>query len=63
MQHGMVGFVIVRSDRTTVTGDVCNKIETYLKALAAKDNKFPYYAGLPVSTIDFKIEDGFSIPI
>jgi methylthioribose-1-phosphate isomerase len=60
MQHGMVDMVIVGSDRTTHTGDVANKIGTYLKALAAKDNGVPFYAALPSSTIDWQIEDGIS---
>jgi methylthioribose-1-phosphate isomerase len=64
MQHGMVDLVIVGSDRTTVTGDVCNKIGTYLKALAAHDNGIPFYAALPSSTIDWDIRDGLAgIPI
>src|SRR5215469_6755391 len=64
MQHGMVDLVIVGSDRTTAGGDVCNKIGTYLKALAAHDNRVPFYVALPVSTIDWTIEDGVkSIPI
>lgn len=63
MQHGQVDLVIVGSDRTTATGDVCNKIGTYLKALAAADNDVPFYAALPVSTIDFNIDDGLQIPI
>lgn len=63
MQHGKVDLVIVGSDRTTATGDVCNKIGTYLKALAAADNNVPFYAALPVSTIDFNIDDGLEIPI
>ena len=58
MQHGMVDMVIVGSDRTTRCGDVCNKIGTYLKALAAFDNDVPFYAALPVSSFDFKIKDG-----
>ena len=58
MQHGMVDMVIVGSDRTTYTGDVANKIGTYLKALAAHDNNIPFYAALPSSTIDWQIEDG-----
>jgi len=58
MQHGMVDMVIVGSDRTTYTGDVANKIGTYLKALAAYDNNVPFYAALPSSTIDWQIEDG-----
>ncbi|MFW6309577.1 MAG: S-methyl-5-thioribose-1-phosphate isomerase [Prolixibacteraceae bacterium] len=64
MQHGKVDLVIVGSDRTTVSGDVANKIGTYLKALAAKDNQVPFYAALPSSTIDWKIDDGLKeIPI
>ena len=64
MQHGMVDLCIVGSDRTTATGDVCNKIGTYLKALAAFDNNIPFYAALPHSTIDWTIQDGIiEIPI
>ena len=64
MQHALVDLVIVGSDRTTCTGDVANKIGTYLKALAAKDNHVPFYVALPSSTIDWKIEDGIKeIPI
>ena len=64
MQHGRVDAVIVGSDRTTRRGDVCNKIGTYLKALAACDNGVPFYVALPVSTIDWSMEDGLvSIPI
>lgn len=64
MQHGMVDMVIVGSDRTTATGDVANKIGTYLKALAAKDNNIPFYVALPSSTFDFTIENGLiGIPI
>lgn len=64
MQHGMVDICLVGSDRTTANGDVCNKIGTYLKALAAFDNQVPFYAALPVSTIDFSLEDGVrQIPI
>jgi methylthioribose-1-phosphate isomerase len=58
MQHGMVDIVIVGSDRTTYTGDVANKIGTYLKALAANDNNIPFYAALPSSSIDWQMEDG-----
>jgi methylthioribose-1-phosphate isomerase len=58
MQQGMVDLVIVGSDRTTFTGDVANKIGTYLKALAAFDNQIPFYAALPSSTFDWEIEDG-----
>ena len=64
MQHGMVDICIVGSDRTTVNGDVANKIGTYLKALAAHDNNIPFYVALPLSTIDFDLEDGVkNIPI
>ena len=64
MQHGQVDFVITGTDRTTRCGDVCNKIGTYLKALAAHDNNVPFYVGLPYPTIDWTIEDGVaSIPI
>jgi len=64
MQHGMVDLVIVGSDRTTRTGDVANKIGTYLKALAAKDNNIPFYVALPSSTIDWELRDGVrEIPI
>lgn len=64
MQHGLVDLVIVGSDRTTRTGDVCNKIGTYLKALAAYDNGVPFYAALPSSTIDWQMRDGVNeIPI
>jgi len=58
MQHGMVDMVIIGSDRTTYTGDVANKIGTYLKALAANDNKIPFYVALPSSSIDWQMEDG-----
>ena len=64
MQHGMVDLCLVGSDRTTAQGDVCNKIGTYLKALAAFDNQVPFYAALPCSTIDFNSLDGLKeIPI
>ena len=57
-------MVIVGTDRTTSRGDVCNKIGTYLKALAAKDNNIPFYVALPSPTIDWTIEDGINeIPI
>jgi methylthioribose-1-phosphate isomerase len=58
MQHGKVDFCIVGTDRTTRRGDVCNKIGTYLKALAAHDNGVPFFVGLPYPTIDWTIEDG-----
>jgi len=64
MQHGMVDLVITGSDRCTRTGDIANKIGTYLKALAAKDNHIPFFAALPSSTIDWDIKDGLrEIPI
>jgi methylthioribose-1-phosphate isomerase len=64
MQHGLVDAVIVGTDRTTATGDVCNKIGTYLKALAAHDNGVPFFVGLPSPTIDWEIDDGVAeIPI
>lgn len=64
MQHGMVDLVITGSDRTTYTGDVANKIGTYLKALAAYDNGVPFYVALPSSTFDWKMRDGvLEIPI
>jgi methylthioribose-1-phosphate isomerase len=64
MQHGQVDAVIVGTDRTTRRGDVCNKIGTYLKALAARDNNVPFYVALPASTIDWTIDDGVAeIPI
>ncbi|MFA9388395.1 MAG: S-methyl-5-thioribose-1-phosphate isomerase [Prolixibacteraceae bacterium] len=58
MQHGKVDMVLVGSDRTTRIGDVCNKIGTYLKALAAHDNHIPFYVALPSSSIDFHLKDG-----
>jgi methylthioribose-1-phosphate isomerase len=64
MQHGKVDAVIVGTDRTTYTGDVANKIGTYLKALAAKDNGIPFYVALPSSSFDWNIRDGLKeIPI
>jgi methylthioribose-1-phosphate isomerase len=64
MQHGMVDLAIVGTDRVTANGDVCNKIGTYLKALAAHDNRVPFYVALPSPTIDFTVDDGVSqIPI
>lgn len=64
MQHGEVDMVIVGTDRTTRQGDVCNKIGTYLKALAAKDNNVPFYVALPSPTIDWTVTDGVAeIPI
>jgi methylthioribose-1-phosphate isomerase len=63
MQHGRVDLVIVGADRVTRRGDVCNKIGTYLKALAAHDNGVPFYAAVPSPTIDWSLEDGSTIPI
>ena len=64
MQHGRVDMVIVGTDRTTANGDVCNKIGTYLKALAARDNSVPFYVALPSPTIDWTVRDGVKeIPI
>jgi methylthioribose-1-phosphate isomerase len=64
MQHGMVDIVIVGTDRTTYTGDVANKIGTYLKALAARDNNIPFYVALPSSTFDWSLRNGIKeIPI
>jgi len=64
MQHGLVDLVIVDTDRVTANGDVCNKIGTYLKALAARDNNVPFYVALPSPTIDFTVADGVTeIPI
>jgi methylthioribose-1-phosphate isomerase len=64
MQHGKVDLCIVGTDRTTASGDVANKIGTYLKALAAKDNGVPFYIALPSPTIDWSLDDGVKqIPI
>jgi len=64
MQHGEIDLCIVGTDRTTAQGDVCNKIGTYLKALAAKDNGVPFYVALPSPTIDWTVRDGVKeIPI
>jgi methylthioribose-1-phosphate isomerase len=63
MQRGDVDIVIVGTDRVTANGDVCNKIGTYLKALAAHDNAIPFYVTLPFSTIDWSVEDGTAVPI
>ena len=63
MQQGLVDLCIVGTDRTAANGDVCNKIGTYLKALAAADNNVPFYVALPSSTIDWDIRDGSAIPI
>jgi methylthioribose-1-phosphate isomerase len=63
MQRGEVDMCIVGTDRTLSNGDVCNKIGTYLKALAAYDNKVPFYVALPSSTIDWDIKDAKDIPI
>jgi methylthioribose-1-phosphate isomerase len=63
MQAGQVDMVIVGTDRVTANGDVANKIGTYLKALAAKDNNIPFYVALPSSTIDWSLDTGADIPI
>ena len=63
MQKGFVDLCIVGSDRTLSNGDVCNKIGTYLKALAAFENSIPFYVALPSSTIDWETEDYNAIPI
>ena len=64
MQHGLVDLVIVGADRVTRRGDVCNKIGTYLKALAARDNGVPFYAAVPTPTIDWEVDDAIAgIPI
>ena len=64
MQHGQVDIVIVGCDRVTARGDVCNKIGTYLKALAARDNGVPFYVAMPTSTLDLSLHDGLAeIPI
>jgi methylthioribose-1-phosphate isomerase len=64
MQRGLVDMVIVGTDRTTAAGDVANKIGTYLKALAARDNDIPFYVALPSSTFDWDLTDGLAqIPI
>jgi methylthioribose-1-phosphate isomerase len=63
MQRGKVDMVIVGSDRITAAGDVCNKVGTYLKALAARDNGVPFYAAQPLSTIDWSLDQGGDIPI
>jgi methylthioribose-1-phosphate isomerase len=63
MQRGMVDLCIVGTDRTCANGDVCNKIGTYLKALAAYDSQVPFYVALPHSTIDWTLDDGSKVPI
>jgi methylthioribose-1-phosphate isomerase len=63
MSRGLVDMVIVGTDRTTANGDVCNKIGTYLKALAARDNGVPFYVALPSPTIDWTVREGKDIPI
>jgi len=63
MQRGEVDMCIVGTDRTLANGDVCNKVGTYLKALAAHDNNIPFYVALPSSTIDWNIKDHKEIPI
>ncbi|MFY0615093.1 MAG: S-methyl-5-thioribose-1-phosphate isomerase [Hyphomicrobiaceae bacterium] len=63
MQHGQVDLCIVGTDRVTANGDVANKIGTYLKALAAKDNGVPFFVALPYTTIDWQLNDGMQVPI
>ena len=63
MQHGRVELCLVGSDRTTARGDVCNKIGTLLKALAAREYAVPFHVALPASTIDWTLDDGAKIPI
>jgi methylthioribose-1-phosphate isomerase len=63
MQHGQVDMVIVGADRVTKNGDVCNKIGTYLKALAAQDQQIPFYVAVPTPTIDWQLIDGTDIEI
>jgi methylthioribose-1-phosphate isomerase len=63
MQRGQVDMVIVGADRVSANGDVCNKVGTYLKALAAHDNGVPFYAAMPASTIDWSLQRGSDIPI
>ena len=63
MQRGEVDICIVGTDRTLANGDVCNKVGTYLKALAAHDNNIPFYVALPSSTIDWNIKNHKDIPI
>ena len=63
MQRGEVDVCLVGTDRTLSNGDVCNKVGTYLKALAAKDNDVPFYVALPSSTIDWNIKKHIDIPI
>lgn len=63
MQQGLVDLCLVGSDRTCANGDVCNKIGTYLKALAASDNQLPFYVALPASTVDWSLDNGLKIPI
>ena len=63
MQRGEVDMCIVGTDRTLANGDVCNKVGTYLKALAANDNNVPFYVALPSSTIDWNTKDHKDIPI
>jgi methylthioribose-1-phosphate isomerase len=63
MQHGEIDLCIVGTDRVAANGDVANKIGTYLKALAAKDNDVPFYVAVPYSTIDWSLAEGRAIPI
>ena len=60
MQEGQIDVCVVGSDRTARNGDVCNKVGTYLKALAAYDNGIPFYVALPLSSIDFSLEAGLN---
>ena len=63
MQQGLVDLCIVGADRVTANGDVCNKIGTYLKALAAFDNRVPFYVAMPRSTVDWDMGSGRDVPI
>jgi methylthioribose-1-phosphate isomerase len=63
MQRGQVDIVLVGCDRVAANGDVCNKIGTYLKALAAHDNRVPFYVAMPLSTLDLALAEGAQIPI
>jgi methylthioribose-1-phosphate isomerase len=63
MQRGLVDLCIVGTDRTTRSGDVCNKVGTYLKALAARDNRVPFFVAAPGPSIDWSLSDGKDIPI
>jgi methylthioribose-1-phosphate isomerase len=63
MQRGLVDVCLVGTDRTLASGDVCNKIGTYLKALAARDNEVPFYAAVPSPSIDWELSDPAAVPI